>query len=69
MQVQGYVRHASKQGVFVTLSRALDARIRLSNLAEGFVADPLAAFPAGMHVQGHIVSIAPSKYVLHAVEE
>ena len=63
-QVQGYVKSASKAGVFVALSGALDARVQLSNLAEGFVADPEAAFPVGKLVQGRILAISPDKCAL-----
>ena len=55
------MKSASKAGVFVTLSTNLDARIRLSNLAEGFVADPEADFPVGKLVQGRILNVASDK--------
>lgn len=60
-QVQGYVKSASRAGVFVVLSRQLDARVRLSNLADSFVAEPEASFPPGKHVRGWIVSVEPGK--------
>lgn len=56
-----YVKAVSKIGVFVTLARGLDARIRLSQLADSFVDDPQAAFPEGKLVKGRIVSTEPTK--------
>ena len=61
MQVQGYVRGASQAGVFVTLSRGIEARVRLANLAEGYVEDPVASFPVGKHVRGWVLSCAADK--------
>lgn len=63
MQVQGYVRGASRAGVFLTLERGLEARVRLANLSEGYVEDPVTAFPAGKHVQGWVASLADNRWV------
>ena len=65
VQVQGYVRAVGPQGVFVTLGRAVDARIRLSNLADTYVEDPAAAFVPGQLVRGTILSIDPARLVSH----
>ena len=55
----GYVKSASKAGVFVTVSKGKDARINLANLASVFVEDPVKDFPAGMCVRGKLVSTLP----------
>ena len=61
LQVKGYVKAASKYGVFVSLSNELDARVKMSNLADSFVEDVAQAFPQGKLVKGHIVSISQDK--------
>ncbi|KAK9804637.1 hypothetical protein WJX73_002075 [Symbiochloris irregularis] len=60
-QVEGYVRAASQAGVFVTLARGLEARVRLANLSEGYVEDPVGSFPAGKHVKGWVLSCAANR--------
>lgn len=57
----GYVKAASKYGVFVSLAKDLDARIKMSNLADSFVEDVNLAFPVGKRVKGHIVSVCKDK--------
>ncbi len=59
--VSGYVKVAGKMGVFITLGRDLEARIKLRQLQDEFVEDPLASYPPGTFVQGHIVSINNGK--------
>ncbi|KAI5068389.1 hypothetical protein GOP47_0016734 [Adiantum capillus-veneris] len=59
MEVQGFVKSVIKKGCFVTLSRHLDARIKLSNLAENFIDDPGSLFPVGKLVKGRIISLEP----------
>ena len=59
--MQGYVRAVGPQGVFVTLGRGLDARIRLSNLSDTLVDKPEAAFVPGQLVQGTILSLDPAR--------
>ena len=61
--MQGYVRAVGAQGVFVTLGRGVDARIRLSNLSDTFVEDPAAAFVPGQLVQGTVLSLDPARWV------
>ena len=56
----GYVVDVGRGGAFVCLARGLDARVRLSDLAAGFVPDPAAAFPAGTLVVGKITSSSPA---------
>jgi rRNA biogenesis protein RRP5 len=52
------VRHVSAKGLFVTLDRDRDARVKLSNMSDGFVEDPAAAFPEGAWVKGRVVAAA-----------
>ena len=59
--VSGYVKAAGKMGVFVTLGRDLEARIKLRQLQDEFVEDPLAAYPPGTFVQGRVVAIRDGK--------
>jgi rRNA biogenesis protein RRP5 len=61
MQVQGYVRSVSTKGMFVVLDRSHDARVKLSQLSDGFVEDPAAAFPVGSRVEGRIASVEHTK--------
>ena len=63
MQVTGYVKAASKHGVFVSLAKDLDVRVKMSNLADSFVEDASLAFPVGKRVQGHIISVSQDKYI------
>jgi rRNA biogenesis protein RRP5 len=56
-RVAGYVRAAGRAGVFVALARGLDARVRLRQLADGFVDDPAAAFPEGRRVEGTVLKV------------
>uniref|UniRef100_A0A383V4G5 S1 motif domain-containing protein n=1 Tax=Tetradesmus obliquus TaxID=3088 RepID=A0A383V4G5_TETOB len=60
-KVQGYVRSVSTKGLFVTLDRIRDARVKLSQLSDGFVEDPAAAFPVGSRVEGRVVSVEHTK--------
>ena len=60
-RVKGYVKSTSKKGCFVSLSRRVDAMCKLSNLADGFVADPAGEFPPGKLVEGRIVSADVAK--------
>jgi predicted RNA-binding protein with RPS1 domain len=55
--VRGYVKSASTRGLFVALSRSVDAYARLCNLAETFVTEPAASFPAGMLVTARVMSV------------
>ena len=61
MQIQGYVKGCSKHGVFVALAPKVDARVKMSNLADSFVEDAAAKFPLGQLVKGHIVSVHEGK--------
>ena len=55
------MKAASKYGVFVSLSNEVDARVKMSNLADSFVEDAAQAFPQGKLVKGHIISISQDK--------
>jgi ribosomal protein S1 len=55
--VTGFVKQCTKGGCFVAISRSVDARVKLCNLADDFVADPSAAFPKGKLVTGVILSV------------
>jgi rRNA biogenesis protein RRP5 len=55
--LHGYVKSATPKGVFVTLGRGLDARVKLSNLADAFVPSPETAFPPGSRVTGRVLAV------------
>ena len=57
----GYVSAVNASGAFLTLARDLIARVRLSNLADGFVTDPAAAFPVGRVARGRVLSVDNSR--------
>ncbi|KAL4451480.1 hypothetical protein ABPG75_007142 [Micractinium tetrahymenae] len=54
-KVAGYVKSAGPPGVFVCLARNLDARIRLNQLADGFVERPAEVFPEGRLVVAQVL--------------
>ena len=45
------------------LARDLTARVRLSNLADGFIPDPAAEFPVGRLVRGRVLSVDSNRRV------
>ena len=55
--LHGFVKSATPKGVFVTLGRGLDARVKLSNLADAFVPSPETAFPPGSRVTGRVLAV------------
>ena len=59
--VHGYVRSAQPPGkgagVFVALSSGQDARVQLRMLSDDFVDDPVATFPPGKYVRGHVIEV------------
>jgi rRNA biogenesis protein RRP5 len=59
--VSGYVKSSGKIGVFVTLSRNIDARIKLRQLSDNFVEDPFSMFPPGTLVSGTVISVSNGK--------
>ena len=50
------MKGVGRAGAFVVLARGLEARVKLGNLADGFVAHPEQAFPEGKLVTGRVVS-------------
>jgi ribosomal protein S1 len=66
--VHGYVRSAQStgkgSGLFVALSATQTARVKLRMMADEYVDDPVAAFPAGKHVQGRIVEVSGDRVEL-----
>ncbi|KAF5193438.1 rRNA biogenesis protein RRP5, partial [Thalictrum thalictroides] len=59
MIVQGYVKNVMSKGCFIMLSRKVDAKVLLSNLANSFVENPDKEFPIGKLVQGKVLSVEP----------
>lgn len=59
--VSGYVKSAGKLGVFVSLGRAVEARIKLRQLQDDFVEDPVESYPPGLFVQGTVMTIKNGK--------
>jgi rRNA biogenesis protein RRP5 len=58
--VKGYVRAVSAKGLFLQLDRTHMARVKLSQMSDGFVEDPAATFPPGTLVEGKIVAVTPA---------
>ena len=47
----------NKGGCFVAISRSVDARVKMCNLADTSVSEPVAEFPKGKLVHGVVVSV------------
>lgn len=60
--MQGYIKNVSGAGAFVALGSEVEARVKLNNLADGFVEDPKQAFPEGKLVRGRIIDINHNRY-------
>ncbi len=56
-QVAGYISAVNASGAFLALAANLTARVRLSNLADSFVAEPAAEFAVGRLVRGRVLSV------------
>ena len=56
-KVSGFVKQVNKGGCFVAISRSVDARVKMCNLADTFVSEPVAEFPKGKLVHGVVVSV------------
>ncbi len=65
-QVLGYIKSVSK-GAFVALAADLDARVKLSALADGFVEDPATAFPEGQLVRGRVIAVDDGRHALATI--
>lgn len=66
---RGYVKAVTKAGVFVVMARNAEARVRLSQLKNGFVEDPAAAFPVGSLFTGRVVATEGGRCVLCTVAQ
>ena len=55
--LQGYVKSISTKGCFVGLSKDITARVKLADLADGFVDEVAALYPVGKLVKGRIQSV------------
>ena len=49
------MKSVSPAGAFVALARNLEARVKMNNLADGYVDEPQQAFPEGQLVTGRII--------------
>lgn len=58
--VRGFVRGVSKKGCFVSIGRGVSAQVKLHDLDDEFVKDPMASFPVGKLVSGTIDRINTS---------
>ena len=56
---KGFVVATSKRGCFVRLARDVTARVLVKDLADGYVADPQAAFFPGRLVAGVVLAASP----------
>jgi len=54
---RGFITSVSKAGAFVQVSRGMDARVMLRDLADWFVADPVAEFFPGRLVAGKVSAV------------
>ncbi|WOL03965.1 rRNA biogenesis protein RRP5 [Canna indica] len=59
MKVQGYVKNVTAKGCFILISGAMDARILLSNLSDGYIDSPEKEFPVGKLVHAKVLSVEP----------
>nr|KAJ3421087.1 rRNA biogenesis protein rrp5 [Polyrhizophydium stewartii] len=59
--VAGYVRDISEKGCFVSLSRGIHARVKMSELADEYVVDIKAAFKPGQLVRGRVLGVDAGK--------
>lgn len=60
------MKSVAKVGVFITLGRSVDARVKLGQLSASFVEDPAAAFPVGKLVKGRVVSVTGDRSASNA---
>ena len=59
--VNAYVMCTNKKGCFLRLSRHVEGRVILKELADGFLHDPEASFPMGRLVVGKVKAIKEGK--------
>lgn len=55
--VSGFVVNTNKKGCFLRISRNIEGRVILKELADGFLRDPIASFPMGRLVMGRVKAI------------
>jgi len=56
-KIRGFVRSASKQGIFLNVGRNITARILLSNASDVYISDPSTSFIPGSLVEGWITAV------------
>lgn len=59
--VNAYVVNTNKKGCFLRLSRRVEGRVILKELADGFLRDPIASFPMGRLAIGRVKAIRGGK--------
>ena len=62
--VQGFVKRVSKNGAFIRLSRQVEARVLLRDLADTFLKDPETQFPIGTLVAGRVLRVKDGRVEL-----
>ena len=62
--VPGFIFSSSRVGVFIQLTRSLNARCLLSHLSDGYVKDIATAFPPGRLVAGKVLNTKAGKVEL-----
>jgi rRNA biogenesis protein RRP5 len=66
--VPAFVVETSKKGCFLRLSRQVEGRTILKELCDGFLPDPLAAFPMGRLIVGKVKAIREAKKVIRGIK-
>lgn len=59
--VNAFVATTNKKGCFLRLSRSVEGRVILKELADGFLKDPVTSFPMGRLVVGRVKAIKGGK--------
>ena len=60
-KIAGYIKASGPNGVFISLSRAVDARIRLRQLSEQFIPDVVSAYPVGQYIEATVLKVEDGK--------
>ena len=55
--IRGYVKTCGAKGCFVSLNRHIEGRVKLNELADGFVDEPSKDFPPGKLVAARVLSV------------
>mmetsp|Transcript_31818 Transcript_31818/g.36201 ORF Transcript_31818/g.36201 Transcript_31818/m.36201 type:complete len:1887 (+) Transcript_31818:1355-7015(+) len=61
--VNAYVINTTKKGCFLRLSRCVEGRVILKELADGFLPDPVVSFPMGRLVIGRVKAVKNRKLI------